>query len=137
MEWSKKHYIVSDDVELLDVESIYQMLVNTYWASNRTRKVIEQSIKHSISFGMYEEGKQIGFARVVTDRVVFSWIMDVVIDADYRGKGLGEWLMDCVLEHPDIKYTAIALATSDAQDFYRKFKFRKIECMTRPIVERE
>ncbi len=70
---------------------------------------------------MYHNDKQIGFARVVTDKAVFSWLMDVVIDEEYRGNGLGRWLMECILQHPEIKFTRFALATTkDAHDFYKK-----------------
>jgi hypothetical protein len=51
-----------------------------------------------------------------------------------RGNGLGQWLMNCIFEHPEIKYTAFALATSDAHDFYKKFDFRDNKCMTKPLI---
>ncbi|WP_456278786.1 GNAT family N-acetyltransferase [Bacillus sp. AK128] len=85
---------------------------------------------------MYHNGKQVGFARIVTDKAVFSWILDVVVDDHYRGKGLGKWLMECIFDHPEIKFTAFALATSDAHDFYKKFDFKDNVCMTRPLLSK-
>ncbi|KPB06298.1 GNAT family N-acetyltransferase [Bacillus sp. CHD6a] len=134
MEWFKTEFMISDDEKLIDIKVVTQLLSNTYWASNRTEQTIEKSIKNSLSFGLYESGKQIGFARVVTDKAVFSWIMDVVIDDSYRGKGLGQWLMNCIFEHLEIKDTAFALATTDAQNFYKKLGFQDNQCMTRPIA---
>ncbi|ART77580.1 GNAT family N-acetyltransferase [Sutcliffiella horikoshii] len=134
MEWFKNDFMISDNLELINLDYVTQLLSNTYWASNRTKETIEKSIENSLSFGLYISGRQIGFARVVSDKAVFSWIMDVVIDDNYRGKGLGQWLMNCVFEHPEIKYTAFALATSDAHIFYKKFGFKDNKCMTRPIL---
>jgi GNAT superfamily N-acetyltransferase len=130
LKWTKDKFIISYDTELLDIDVVFQLLSKTYWASNRTKEVINRSIKNSVSFGVYFDGKQIGFARVVTDRAVFSWVLDVVIDENYRGNGLGKWLMNCILEHPELKCTKFALATSDAHDFYKKFMFKENECMT-------
>ncbi|MEA3319486.1 MAG: GNAT family N-acetyltransferase [Bacillota bacterium] len=108
MEWLKNEFMISDNKELIDKYVVTQLLSNTYWATNRTMETIEKSIDNSLSFGMYISGRQIGFARVVTDKAVLSWIMDVVIDDNYRGKGLGQWLMNCIFEHPEIQYTAFA-----------------------------
>ncbi|QOR64763.1 GNAT family N-acetyltransferase [Cytobacillus suaedae] len=134
MEWYKDDFMISDNIDLINIEDVKLLLSKTYWASNRPKEVIEKSIKHSLSFGLYHSGKQIGFARVVTDYAVFSWILDVVIDDTYRGNGLGQWLMDCIFIHTDIKYTAFALATSDAHDFYKKFDFKDNQCMTKPLL---
>ncbi|WP_227396003.1 GNAT family N-acetyltransferase [Jeotgalibacillus aurantiacus] len=133
MEWSKSMYRVSDDVALLDIHRVHELLSSTYWAKDRSLEMIEKTVAHSMAFGVYKNEKLIGFARVITDQAVFSWVMDVVIDADYRGDGLGQWLMECILAHPSIKHTAFALATSDAQGFYNKFNFKNNECMTRPL----
>ncbi|WP_226671122.1 GNAT family N-acetyltransferase [Metabacillus litoralis] len=134
MDWENEDFMVSDNKDLINLESVAHMLSSTYWASNRTKATIEKSINHSLAFGLYHFDKQIGFARVVTDKTVFSWVLDVVINENYRGKGLGEWFMNCIIEHPEIKYTAFALATSDAHDFYKKFNFRNNKCMTKPLL---
>ncbi|MBO0992877.1 GNAT family N-acetyltransferase [Bacillus sp. SD088] len=134
MEWHKDSYMISDDSNLIDLESVAQLLSSTSWASNRTKETIIKSIHNSITFGLYEGDKQIGFARVITDKAVFSWILDVVIDENYRRKGLGYWLMECIIKHPEIKHTKFALATLDAHDFYKKFQFVDNQFLTRNSV---
>lgn len=136
MDWNKEDFLVSDNIELINLEVVSKLLCTTYWAANRTIETIERSINNSLSFGLYHSGKQIGFARVVTDKAVFSWILDVVIDDYYRGNGLGKWLMECIFEHPEIKGTAFALATSDAHEFYKKFDFKDNNCMTKPLLSK-
>lgn len=130
MEWTRGHYVVSDDLKRIDTGKVCEWLADSYWAENRPRHVIEESMKHSIVFGMYSDGNMVGFARVTTDRAVFGWISDVVIDPLHRGKGLGSWLMECVLAHPVIgKLLRIGLATRDAHGLYEKFGFERRETM--------
>jgi GNAT superfamily N-acetyltransferase len=132
MEWKRDNYLISDDRRILDPEKIYGMLSKSYWASDRPKEKILESIDNSLCFGMYCGGQQIGFARMVTDKVFFSWIMDVIIDDTFRGKGLGKWLLECILAHPDIASTKQRLATKDAHGLYEQFGFRTEECMGRP-----
>jgi GNAT superfamily N-acetyltransferase len=134
LKWTKDDFMISDDTLLINLDTVLQMLSKTYWASDRTKETVEKSIENSISIGIYHKDKQIGFARVVTDKAVFSWLLDVVIDDCYRRNGLGQWLMECILEHPEIKYTRFSLATKDAHDFYKKFNFKENECMARGLV---
>jgi GNAT superfamily N-acetyltransferase len=131
MEWIRESYRISDDPAELDLDAIYKLLSQTYWAAQRSRESIQRSITYSICFGLYHGQCQVGFARVVTDRTLFSWLCDVVIDPDYRGKGLGKWLLSCLLEHDDIKETNITLCTRDAHDFYKPFGFGRVEAMRR------
>lgn len=131
MEWTKDQFVLSDQKENLDIDTVCRLLSTTYWAADRARDTIEQSIESSISFGIYTEGRQIGFARVVTDKAVFSWLLDVVIDESYRGGGLGKWVMDCILEHPDIRGTNMSLSTEDAHLFYERYGFKRNETMRR------
>lgn len=105
-------------------------LADAYWAANRSRHAIEKSIQHSIVFGMYTDGKMVAFARVTTDRAVFGWISDVFIRSDYRGLGLGMWLMEGLLEHPTIsRLSSRGLATKDAYSWYETFGFQRCETM--------
>lgn len=126
-------YLVSTDAQLLDVDFLWRGLNRTYWAGQRTRATVEASIKNSLCFGMYrkEPLQQIGFARVVTDQVTFSWICDVFIDEGSRGKGLGKRLLACVTEHPVVKNTLSILGTRDAHGLYEKYGFARYEMMRR------
>jgi GNAT superfamily N-acetyltransferase len=132
MEWHKENFRVSDGKESLELETIYKWLSTAYWASDRKKETVKASIEHSLCFGLYYGSKQIGFARVVTDKVVFSWLMDVIVDDTYRGQGLGKWFLKCILEHPDVINTRMGLTTKDAHTFYEKFKFERVACMCQP-----
>lgn len=125
--FQKDNYLISTDKSKLNIDTIHQFLSKSYWASDRPRSVIEKSIKHSICFGVYDGEKQIGFARVVTDCAVFAYIMDLFIIESYQQKGLGKWLMECILDHPELtRLKRWVLATKDAHGFYEKFGFRVI-----------
>ena len=131
MEWVKDEYIISDNKELLNIDVIHEILSKTYWANDRSKEKIKKSLKRSICFGVYCRGNQIGFARAVTDGVIFSWICDVIIREEFRGRGLGKWLMECITGHPEIKNTRQLLATKDAHDLYKKYGFKIMEVMSK------
>jgi GNAT superfamily N-acetyltransferase len=133
MNVERNGFLVSTDPGLLDVDFISRSLNNTYWAKNRPRGAIDESIKNSLCFGVYEQSsrRQVGFARVVTDKVTFSWICDVFIDEGHRGKGLGKWLMACVTAHPYVNNVRSILGTLDAHGLYEKFGYVRSEQMKR------
>jgi GNAT superfamily N-acetyltransferase len=126
-------YLVSTDAGMLDVDFICMALAGTYWAQNRPRSVIEESLKASLCFGAYQNpgGNQVGLARVVTDGATFSWLCDVVVHPGHRGRGLGKLLMAAVGEHPRLKGTTFLLGTRDAHGLYEKFGFVRSEMMRR------
>jgi len=127
MEWEQDNYLISDDDAILDIDTICDFLSRAYWADKRSRDVIEKSIKHSLNFGVYEGEKQIGFARVVTDRAVFAYLCDVVIHEDYRGHALGKWMMECILSHPELQgLKRWCLLTKDAHGLYKQFGFTEL-----------
>jgi len=130
----KDGFVVSTDPSLLQVDFIHAALGRTYWAAKRTRAVVEESIRNSTCFGLYESGtgRQVGFARIVTDRATFSWIADVLVDEGFRGRGLGRWLVSCVASHPHARGWTALLATQDAHTLYEKFGFVRWEAMRRP-----
>ena len=121
MRWTKDSYSLADD--LLDLATTRQLIQSTYWGNTRSGETIEQSLKHSLNFGLFHEGKQVGFARVVTDRATVGYLCDVVIAETHRGHGAGKWLLQCILAHPELRNCRIDLFTRDAQEFYRGFDF--------------
>lgn len=132
-------FFVSDNPDRLDKTWVANTLLGTYWGGKRTRHQIEESLRNSLCFGLYEHfetsagwrHKQVGFARVVTDHATFSWLCDVVIDPDYRKRGLGKFLVATVVNDPRIRHTVINLGTRDAQKLYEKFGFETVERMRR------
>jgi GNAT superfamily N-acetyltransferase len=123
MEWQHEGYTVSDDPARLDYAAICDLLWGTYWAGKRARELIEKSLAQSLCFGVYAGPVQIGIARVVTDRATVGYLCDVVISDNHQGKGLGKWLIACILEHPDLQTCRIDLFTRDAQELYQAFGF--------------
>lgn len=125
MKWEQREFIVSDCRENLDVELIYHFLNNfSYWAKGISREVVVKSLDNSLCFGLFKDGKQIGFGRVVTDRATFAYLADVFIVEDYRGKGLGKWLVECIVEHAELQgLRRWMLVTADAQQLYHQYRF--------------
>jgi GNAT superfamily N-acetyltransferase len=130
----KDGFVVSTDPALLQIDFIHDALSRTYWANQRTRAVLEEAIRNSLCFGLYEQKtqRQVGFARIVTDRATFSWIADVIVDEAYRQRGLGQWLFSCVASHPYARDWMAMLGTRDAHALYEKFGFARWEAMRRP-----
>ncbi len=114
---------ISTDRALLDVDFIHEYLSGqSYWAAGRSRAVTEKAIANSLCFGVYEHGRQVGFARVVTDYATFAWLCDVFIDSAYRGRGLGKRLVEAVVNHEDLAHVRrLVLATHDAHELYRRY----------------
>lgn len=122
---NKGDFVIDTDKDRLDIEAIQAFLVNdSYWARTRTREQTETAIENSICFGLYHGDKQIGFARVVSDRATFAYVGDVFVVDEYRGRGLSKWLMETMLAHPDLQgLRRWVLATRDAHGLYSQFGF--------------
>jgi hypothetical protein len=116
-------YTMSNDPARLNVPFVHAFLSqHTYWAPNRPLDMVERSIENSLNFGIYHADEQIGFARVVTDYATFAWLCDVFIVPEHREHGLGKFLIDCVINHPDLKpLRRLLLATRDAHELYRQY----------------
>ncbi len=122
MESRRGCYLISTDKDKLDLHAIHDWLSNiSYWAQGRPLSTVSESIEHSLCFGVFARDRQVGFARVVTDRCTFAWLCDVFVMESHRGLGLGKWLIECVVAHPDLQDLAIfILATTDAHELYRR-----------------
>jgi GNAT superfamily N-acetyltransferase len=125
MEWRQENFIISTDKNKLDVPYIHQFLSNeSYWAEGIPFDIVKKSIENSLCFGIYDGGKQIGFARIITDEATFGYLADVFVDAAYRGKGLSKWLMNVICDLPFMPLLRrFMLATKDAHKLYEQFGF--------------
>jgi N-acetylglutamate synthase-like GNAT family acetyltransferase len=122
-------YTISSDPDRLDREWIHKVIsTDTYWAEGRTREDMDHAIAHSLPYGLYDrDGRQLAFARLVTDRAYFGWLSDVFVDRQARGKGLSKLLMQHVIaEAEQMRLKRILLATGDAQGLYQQFGFTEI-----------
>ncbi|MBA2733324.1 MAG: GNAT family N-acetyltransferase [Acidobacteria bacterium] len=137
--WQREEYTISTDQARLDFEVIHDFLTNSsYWAVGRKPETIKRSIENSLSFGLYENNRQIGFARVVTDYATFAWLADVFVLAEFRGKGLGAWLVEVILAHPELQgFRRWSLATKDAHEIYRRFGFSELKRPERWMERRD
>lgn len=121
-ETHRDQFTISTDPSRLDVDAIADMLTRAYWAQGRTREMISRYLQHSLAFGLYEGSRQIGLARVISDYTTFAWLCDVFVHEDYRGQGLGKWLMETVHSHPELQgLRRWMLATNDAHGLYSQF----------------
>jgi GNAT superfamily N-acetyltransferase len=127
IEWRRGTYAVSTDPERLDVATTATFLAESYWASEIPESVVRRSVEGSIAFGVYEGDRQVGFARVISDRATFAWVGDVFILDSHRGRGLGLWLMRCVLAHPDLQeLRRWLLASTSARGLYARLGFEPL-----------
>ena len=134
MEWTKGNYRVSDDKSELDLFYITPALEQSYWAAGRSKETVEESIRNSVCLGLYTEGRQIGFARAVTDSCTFAWVCDVMVHEDYRGVGLGKFIMRCLEDHPDVaRCNQHLLRTRDAHGLYEQFGYAVCEAMAKKM----
>lgn len=122
-----QEYQISDDSALLQVDAIHAMLKKSYWASERSRETIARSIAHSLCFGVYKVGEQIGFARCITDYATSFLLVDVIIDDRFRGQGLGKALVSFVVAHESLQGLTGTLATRDAHTLYEQFGFMQVD----------
>jgi GNAT superfamily N-acetyltransferase len=125
-EWTHSNgkLVASTDAARLDVELIHRVLRKTYWSPGIPISVVRRAIAGSLAFGVYAAGRQVAFARVVTDRATFAYLADVFVVATERGQGIGKWLVSVVVAHPDLRdLRRWLLATRDAHHLYARFGF--------------
>jgi GNAT superfamily N-acetyltransferase len=116
---------ISTDQDRLDVTMIHSFLANeSYWVPGITRAGIEKCIKHSLCFGAYLDGRQIGFARAVTDFFRYAHLLDVFVLPEFRGRGIGKLLIENILAHPELRtIVRYTLGTQDAHGLYAQYGF--------------
>jgi GNAT superfamily N-acetyltransferase len=122
-----ENYEISTDPSRFDVDLIYDFLRSSYWARNIPRDTVEKCIRNSICFGAFADGRQVGFARTITDRATFAYLADVFVLPAHRSRGVGKLLIQTILDHPDLQgLRRFLLATKDAHGLYAKFGFEAL-----------
>ncbi len=120
-------YGISTDPARLDLDVIHGYLSRSYWAEGVPREVVARSLEHSLNFGLYEWERQVGFARVISDRATYAYLADVFVLESHRGRGLGVFLLDAVMGHPELEgLRRFGLVTRDAHGLYDRFGFRPL-----------
>lgn len=129
--FKQKGFEISGDPDRVDFDVVYNYLhFESYWAAGISAERLQMAIKNSFCFGIYKGNEQAGFARVVTDRATFAYICDVFILPEFRSLGLSKWLIQTIVNHPDLQgLRRWSLATADAHGLYSQFGFTEI---TRP-----
>ncbi|KAF7769718.1 hypothetical protein PCIT_a2609 [Pseudoalteromonas citrea] len=124
-----KGFRISINHSDLDIDVIYQFISQSYWASGIPRATLEKAISNSWCFGVFEEnGNQVGFARLITDKATFAYLADVFVIDCCRGKGLSKWLVKTIIEYPEVQgLRRLMLATRDAHGLYSQYGFRSVE----------
>ena len=133
MEYRRGEFMISTSGERLNLDVIYEFLINCYWAKGISREVVERSIAHSLCFGIYDgAAAQVGFARVVSDFSTVAYLGDVFVLESHRGRGLSKWLMECVVQHPALQnLRRWILLTRDAHGLYSQFGFTPVKAPER------
>ena len=122
-------FLISTDPARFDLEVIHNFLTNCYWAKGVPRDVVARSIEHALCFGVYDgSGAQVGFARVISDFATVAYVGDVFVLDSHRGRGLGKWLMQCIMQHPALQgLRRWILTTRDAHGLYSQVGFTPVK----------
>jgi GNAT superfamily N-acetyltransferase len=135
-------FLISTDPGLLDLPLLHDYLANrSYWATGRPLESVRSTVENSLCFGVYEQRRQVGFARVVTDRANFAWLADVFVLETHRGRGLSKWLLACIMDHRELRAVRrFFLGTRDAHGLYEQYGFKRLsdpsqymECLRSPL----
>jgi GNAT superfamily N-acetyltransferase len=138
MEWRQGEYVISDDPALVSIDAVHRFLSQeSNWSKGIPRERVETSIANSMCFSLLHghgtvAPKQIGFARLISDRATIAYLGDVYVEREWRGKGLSKWLMECVMSHPELQgLRRWILVTGDAHGLYRKCGFTQLSAPDR------
>ena len=131
-EYRKDGFVISTDPRRLNLDVVHGFLTQCYWAKGIPREVVARSIENSLCFGIYADGNQAGFARVISDYATYAYIGDVFVLESYRGRGLAKWLMECVMQYPRLQgLRRWSLVTGDAHSLYSRFGFTPLHAPDR------
>jgi len=121
---TKGQYRITTDLRKLDVDAMHAFLSRSFWAEGIPKETVAKAVANSLCFGLFDGASQIGLARVVTDRATYAYLCDVYVLETHRGSGLGKWLIETVMAHPDLQgLRRFQLVTRDAHSLYSRHGF--------------
>ena len=124
-EIKRGQYSIATDPQRLDIDAIHAYLSRSFWAEGIRKATVARAIANSLCFGLFDGDEQVGFARVVTDRATYAYLCDVYVLEAHRGSGLGKWLIETVMAHPDLQgLRRFQLVTRDAHGLYSRHGFK-------------
>ncbi len=125
---TRGEYVISTDKSRLDPVALHDYLKDAYWCKGIPYEFVKRAIKHTaLCFGVYSQDQQVGYARIISDITTFAYLADVYIHPDHQGHGLGKWLMECIMAHPELKHIRRwTLATKDAHGLYEQYGFKPL-----------
>ncbi|HEY6830129.1 MAG TPA: GNAT family N-acetyltransferase [Gemmatimonadaceae bacterium] len=124
VEQRRGELLLSTDRARIDIDAVLDMLHRSHWGGAITRDILERAIPNSVCIGVYEGARQLAFARAITDLATYAYLSDVIVLEEARGQGLGSWMIEAILSHPDLqRLRRIALFTRDARELYERYGF--------------
>jgi GNAT superfamily N-acetyltransferase len=124
IEERRRDLVLSTDRRRIDVETVLSMLRLSHWGGAMTRSMLDRAIANSVCFGVYEDTRHLGFACAVSDLATYAYLTDVIVAEDARGRGIGSWMVEAIIAHPDLQgLRRIALYTRDARALYEPYGF--------------
>ena len=122
--YTNGQYWITTDSEKLDLNAIHAYLSRSFWAEGIPKQTMAKAVANSLCFGLFDGADQVGFARVVTDRATYAYLCDVYVLETHQGRGLGKWLIETVMAHPDLQgLRRFQLVTRDAHGLYSRHGF--------------
>lgn len=134
--WKREGFELTTDPARMDLDAVHGFISQSYWGQGRPRETQRRAMENALCFGVFRDGVQVAFARVVTDKAVFAYLADVFVAPEWRGRGLSKWILEAVNAHPDLQeIRRFLLATRDAHGLYEQFGFR-VPADSREYMER-
>lgn len=126
LHWARNGFELSTDPAQMDLDAIHDFISQSYWGQGRSKEVMVRAMHNAICFGVFRDGVQVAFARVITDKAVFAYLADVFVHPAWRGQGLSKWILEAVNAHPDLQeIKRFLLETRDAHGLYAQYGFTK------------
>jgi ribosomal protein S18 acetylase RimI-like enzyme len=122
--FSNNGFELTSDPARQQADQIYALLQSTHWGGEMSFGVLLKALNYSLCISIFRQGETVAFGRFVTDYATYAYLTDVVVKEELRSHGLGRWLVECALTHPDCQgLRRISLLTKNAGRFYESLGF--------------